>query len=564
MTNDIGSKATGRAAAKDRRGMKRADSLSGFFTFTASEIRRAFLRRSTIVMLALIVLASAVFTLAAKLRYGKASRADLDDINIDDLFRSDYYPSAESKGPTPYDDEESLTDEEKEVLYRTFYDTFRTVQFPSVMGSMDAYVSFIRDELGYPATGWRSALGAYRFLYSYYYNYTFLNETYKEMYGGNIPDSAVDAREEVDGAYRKYRDFNRMLAEDDWRSYLLFIRRKTAEDRERMKNSDSTFPLTLYNADLYVCDLYLENNIKPYEYSWKDGYITQIRELYLEDPVENNGEINRYLYFLRHGIKTDISEMVSSTEYRGNNFWGIFNAGLVSFAVAGAVIIYFAARLLSRDFSEGTGLFEALLPLGKRGGFFGKCLTLTVFGLAATAVSFLSCFLFSMIFAPNAAEAFYPVVKISGDNVVGVSPLARYLGIYLLKFLSAMMFASLAFAVSAYAAQRRTRSRSGSAYAAGGDIGLMRLRAERISVSAAWCIGIVFALGGKLAELTAERFPNFAKSYFAVLSMVANSDISGALLPGAMLGLGASLAVVLVHTAVFLLAAYDSYFLSRK
>lgn len=556
MTNDIGSKAT-RTAADGRRGMKRTGSLSGFFTFTASEIRRAFLRRSTTVMLALIVLASAVFTLAAKLKYGKGSQVNLDDIAIDNLFGSVYYPSVGTKGPTPYDDEDSLTDEEKEVLYRTFYDTFKTVQFPSFMGGMDAYVSFIRDELGYPATGWRSALGAYLFLYSYYYSYTVLNESYKSKYGGSIPDSAVDAREAVDRAYREYRDFNRMLAEDDWRSYLMFIRQRTAEDRERLKNSDVTFSLTLYNADLYVCDLYLENNIKPYEYSWKDGCITRIQELYLADPVENNGEINRYLYFLRHGIKTDISEMVSSTEYRGNNFWGIFNAGLVSFAVAGAVIIYFAARLLSRDFSEGTGLFAALLPFGRRSKFFGKCLTLTVFGLAATAVSFLSCFLFSMIFAPNAAEAFYPVVKISGDNVIGISPLARYLGIYLLKFLSAFMFASLALAVSAFAGQRRTRSRSGSAYAVGGEIGLMRLRAERISVSAAWCIGTVFAFGGKLAELMAARFPNFSKSCFAAFSMVANSDISGALLPGAMLGLGASLAVVLVHIAVFLLAAYD-------
>ena len=66
-----------------------------------------------------------------------------------------------------------------------------------------------------------------------------------------------------------------------------------------------------------------------------------------------------------------------------------------------------------------------------------------------------------------------------------------------------------------------------------------------------------FAFGGKLAGLMAARFPNFAKSCFAAFSMVANSDISGALLPGAMLGLGASLAVVLVHIAVFLLAAYD-------
>ena len=251
--------------------------------------------------------------------------------------------------------------------------------------------------------------------------------------------------------------------------------------------------------------------------------------------------------------------MVSNTEYRANNFWGIFNAGLASFAVAGVVIIFFAARLLSRDFSEGTGLFTALLPLGKRRRFFGKFLTLVVFGLAATAVSFLSCFLFSMIFAPDAAEAFYPVVKISGSKVVGVSPLARYLGIYLLKFLSALMFAALALAVSAFAGQKRPslRTRAQAAYAASGDSRSMRLRAERVSVSAAWCIGTVFVISGKLVELTAAQLPKFGKSYFAAFSMLANSDISGALLPGAALGLGASFAVVIVHIAVFLLAAYD-------
>ena len=324
---------------------------------------------------------------------------------------------------------------------------------------------------------------------------------------------------------------------DDWRGYY-------TELRDGIMSSES---LSDIQKDAYAFEYnyYLENDLKPGSVAWKDSLLRQASNAkqslvpYLE--AENRGEkidpevTEEYrnklavaLYQLDNDIQYN-AERYLEGERRDGNYWSYFANTKGLLTLVGIMMIVIAGKIVAEEYSAGTIKFLLISPVKRYKILLSKYLAVLIMGFMMMSILYLSSAILALPF--SGGEGLTSMVIKAKDGVVkATSPFISLLSHYALQSVGMIVMATMAFAISS----------------------LMRSTAVSVGVGIS-----AYAFGLLGATLLAEMGLDVGR--YLIFSNLNLADIAGGEAIYEYQTIPMALIVIAVHMVVFGLIAHDAF-----
>lgn len=216
----------------------------------------------------------------------------------------------------------------------------------------------------------------------------------------------------------------------------------------------------------------IDNDIEPNSGTWQDDTVSKIGELKasaLEETIVkvttmdinlmsigNNdvksaqNMIKILQYRLENNIEFDISETPTIENIHGIeklNCWVLFLANGNLIGIVGMLIIVIAGGIVATEFSEGTIKFLLINPIKRWKILFSKYMTVVIiYFIMLFVIYFCSMIIALIIGGTEHISATYLYLK--GDEVYEISGFLHVAKVYVLKSISIIVMATLAFSIS--------------------------------------------------------------------------------------------------------------------
>lgn len=354
-----------------------------------------------------------------------------------------------------------------------------------------------------------------------------------------------DNSEEVKKMYEiQFNELLKLIENDDWKGYYRTLINQI--------NSDSTLSESLKEAQTYIYQYYIDNNIEPDSDSWQtDAANTYVQnyETYAEGlEAQKNGKyydqkafadaerltlVSKYR--LDNNINAAIYESDSETKMRGGfyTFTGDFYnnmdncSGLL--AIVMIIIIVIAGGIISKEFSQGTIKFLLINPVKRSKIFWSKYITLVSYSLLLTIMTYVLEFIMSIIvFGP--AEIGTQLLSVVSGEVIAQSGLLFMFGRYMLLYVEIFVAFTIAFMISS----------------------LFRNSSLAIALSL-----IIYFVGNTVCSIAAAfNLDFFRYTIFATMSISTIIDENSLFVH---LTPGFAITVIAVHIFLLLFTAHDAF-----
>lgn len=251
---------------------------------------------------------------------------------------------------------------------------------------------------------------------------------------------------------------------------------------------------------------------------------------YYESEIENAEKlILIYEYRLENNIDYDVSEHKSWLYNDDFSFWTIFNMNSDCVSFITIIVIVAAGSIVASEFSKGTIKFLLINPVKRWKILLSKYLTVMSYGYIAIILSYILSFIITLVLY-GGGELTAPYLYVS-DGVVKSCPGLLYtFGQYMLLSVDMVVSGTLAFAISS----------------------LFRSSALSISISIVGSLmgttvtGILSLLGYNWGKFIIFANTNFK---FVIDGQTGFENHT----------LTMAIAVVVIHLAIFLFAAFKSF-----
>lgn len=378
----------------------------------------------------------------------------------------------------------------------------------------------------------------------------------------------VDANNEPEYHQAEYDRLEALVLADDWQSYYKELAQELFDANIKM------YPMAaaeVEDAAWFEYNYRIENDLEPGVQLWRDDLITSVASAKLSlaylaqqqyerehpeyiapsmgDPEMEKPdlsfeaiEINRVsvndklavaMYRLDKNVKVDVGyvfgEQPVISDRKGSMFWESFAASSNYIIVVGVIIVIIAGLIVASEFSAGTIKFLLVSPVKRSKIVTAKYITVFSLALMMTLIMYLSSIVASLVvFGGYGFDDV--IVRVQDGHAWGVSPFLAVLGNYGWAFVEVVVVATMAFALSS----------------------IMRSTAVSIGVGL-----FAYLSGTAMAELFASFGIDFGR-YILFANLDLPEIIAGAsIFPNQTL-VGAIVNIV-VHMAVFLLAAWDGF-----
>jgi len=216
----------------------------------------------------------------------------------------------------------------------------------------------------------------------------------------------------------------------------------------------------------------IDKNIEPNNGTWQDDVVSKIGDLKtnaLEETIGNvttmdmnlmsigsidvnsaQNKIKILQYRLENNIEFDISETPTIENMHvieKLNFWVLFLANGNLIGIVGMLIIVIAGGIVATEFSEGTIKFLLINPIKRWKILFSKYMTvLIIYFIMLFTIYFCSMIIALIIGGTEHISSTYLYLK--GDEVYEISGFLHVAKVYVLKSVSIIVMATLAFSIS--------------------------------------------------------------------------------------------------------------------
>lgn len=398
------------------------DRLSKMLMLIKNELIKLFKRKSTIVMLALIVLSSFFISLIY-------NGIDYDYPDID-YMNNGYWMESEIEW---IEQEYGRTDPDGNYL-----DQSENGYYMRNKAEMYRYMlSFENKDGGIILMGdWRYALVEEMFSYR-------LTLSYKEV---------LSTVEQARHDYLK-----NIIESGDWRGYY-------TSERDTLKAELEGSSEARIEAFTFEYDYRLDNDIAPGSVPWKEALIgraaTAKKNLvpYLEaeaggekvdpeDTEEYRNTLALAMYRLDNGIEYDVSEDINGENGGADTFWEHFANSLVLTTFVGIMLIVIAGRIVAEEYSGGTIKFLLICPAKREKILFAKYFTVLLMGLIMMSTLYVSSGIIALLFS-GGKEIGASVLTVKNGVVREMSPFIKLIVNYALQGVGMTVMATMAFAIS--------------------------------------------------------------------------------------------------------------------
>ncbi|MCR5836484.1 MAG: ABC transporter permease [Lachnospiraceae bacterium] len=377
-------------------------------------------------------------------------------------------------------------------------------------------------------TSWRSIA-----LQKIYYEFNYNEAAGKENYELNtFCNSLFDSIKKDDPAsfYSAIKDNLKLIYDDknliDMYSFIYKYRvdNKIWEGKDNWQNEaisqyESVYPK--YAENIETNNISSSNNSSVMD----SGEFEEISNMALVSKyrLENNQEYAIYL--------TDGSGSILSSDkyyYSGSLYNTLKNSKLV-LSVVLIIIIVVAGNIISKEFSQGTIKFLLINPVSRAKIFWSKFLTVSLYSLALTLLTFLLSFIISVPLL-GFRQLNTALLLVEGEKVVRHSALMFILTKYVYGYIQIFIALTLAFTISS----------------------LFRNSALAITISIIfYYVGSSICSIAQILNFDFCRYTIFAVTDFESIMNKSIDFIGMTPMFGAM--------VLLIHTGIFLLIGYDSF-----
>jgi ABC-2 type transport system permease protein len=249
------------------------------------------------------------------------------------------------------------------------------------------------------------------------------------------------------------------VEKDDWRAFY------TAE-KEALQAAATSLGSSAHRIEAITFEYTyrLENDVKPGESNWRDQLLAKAATAkkslayYLEaedagekvdpaDTEEYRNTIALSLYRIDNNIEHDVSEDMAGDNYGAKTFWEFFPNSTVLITLVGIMLIVIAGRIVAEEYSGGTIKFLLICPAKRQKILFAKYFTLLIVGLMMMTALYVSSGIFALIYSGGEGIG-ATVLSVKNGVVRQSSPFIKLIVNYALQGVGMTVMATMAFAIS--------------------------------------------------------------------------------------------------------------------
>ena len=351
---------------------------------------------------------------------------------------------------------------------------------------------------------------------------------------------ALEVKGELSAADQaRHDELMRIVESGDWRIYY-------TSERDRIIAQNEGASKIRLEAFTFEYDYKLEHNVEPSREPWRDTLISRAATAkkslvpYLEaeargetvDPADTEEYRNNLalaMYRLENNIEHDVSAAMNGNNGGAETFWEYFANSTTLTTFVGIMMIVIAGRIVAEEYSGGTIKFLLICPAKREKILFSKYFTVLLMGLLMMSTLYVSSGVFALIFS-GGEEIGASVLTAKNGVVREMSPFIKMIGNYALQSVGMTVMATMAFAIST----------------------LMKSTALSVGVGL-FC----FTSGLAGAVLLAEENVDFGR--YLIFSNVDLAAIARGESIFDYQTLPVALIVIAVHMVIFLLTACDAF-----
>ena len=337
----------------------------------------------------------------------------------------------------------------------------------------------------------------------------------------------------------RYEMLRGYVEKNDWRAFYTDMKNETVASNEGVSKHR-------IEALTFVYTYHLENDIEPGAERWRDNLIAKAASAkkglvpYLEaedagekvdpaDTEEYRNELALAIYRLENGIEHDVSGAMLGNNGRAQTYWEYFANSISIITLVGIMLIVIAGRIVAEEYSGGTIKFLLICPAKREKILFSKYFTVLIVGLMMMVTLYVSSGLFALLFS-GGKEIGASVLSVKNGVVRESSPFITLAVNYALNGVGMIVMATMAFAISS----------------------LMKSTALSVGIGLfSFTSGLASALIFSEMELDFARYFIFSNVDLAAI-MRGEPTFDYQTLPVA-------IAVIVVHMVIFLLTASDAF-----
>ena len=253
-------------------------------------------------------------------------------------------------------------------------------------------------------------------------------------------------------------DYLKGVIEDgDWRGYYTSLRNDLIAELEGASEAR-------IEAFTFEYNYRLEHDIAPGSVSWKETLISRVSTAkknlvpYLEaeangetvepeDTEEYRNTIALAMYRLDNEIEYDVSEDIKGENGGADTFWEHFGNSTILTTFVGIMLIVIAGRIVAEEYSGGTIKFLLICPAKREKILFSKYFAVLIMGIIMMTTLYVSSGVIAFLFS-GGKEIGASVLTVKNGIVREVSPFIKLIGNYALQGVGMTVMATMAFAIS--------------------------------------------------------------------------------------------------------------------
>ena len=248
------------------------------------------------------------------------------------------------------------------------------------------------------------------------------------------------------------------VSEDDWKGYY-------TANRDQLVASLTLTGASTHTIEAYTfeCDYRLEHDLKPGAEPWRDTLISKTATAkkslapYLDaeddgetvdpdDTEEYRNTIALSLYRLENDIEHDVASVMAGGN-SAETFWEFFSNSILLVTLVGIMLIIIAGRIVAEEYSGGTIKFLLICPAKREKILFAKYFAVLIVGLIMMSTLYVSSGIFALIFS-GGEEIGASVLAVKNGIVSERSPFIQLIINYALQGIGMTVMTTMAFAIS--------------------------------------------------------------------------------------------------------------------
>ena len=358
----------------------------------------------------------------------------------------------------------------------------------------------------------------------------------EEMFTYKLTLTTTGELDDISAArYEKLRGY----VEGDWHVYYTDL-------KNEIISANAGASTHRIEALTFEYSYYLENDIDPNTDRWRTTLVTNAASAkknlvpYLEaadagekvdpaDTEEYRNELALALYRLDNDIEHDVSGAMLGDNGRAETYWEYFANSIVLVNLVGIMLIVIAGRIVAEEYSGGTIKFLLICPAKREKILFAKYFTVLLVGLMMMTTLYVSSGIFALLFS-GGKEIGASVLTVKNGVVRESSPFIALAINYALNGVGMTVMATMAFAISS----------------------LMKSTALSVGVGL-----FSFLSGAAGALILSESDLDFAR--YLIFSNIDLAAIARGEPMFDYQTLPVAIAVIAVHMVIFLLTACDAF-----